>query len=101
MVMLNERDMYADAKIYRILDKIPNTNMREAVQYYLLEGIPMGGFMKALFSNNLVDAYNRADSWNSAVMHLWADWLYNHCPREAWGSEDKMKAYMAKVKVQK
>ena len=29
-------------------------------------------------------------------MHRWADWLYNYCPSDAWGSEEKVTMWIEK-----
>ena len=67
--------------------------MFESVYDYVTEGQRFGGFLTALFSNDLVEAFGRADDFNAASMHDWAKLLYNDVPRECWGSYEKIQAW--------
>jgi len=60
---------------------------------YIFNGTPMGHFGRAVLSNQLVEAFNRADADNTARMRDTAAWLYNYCPTEARGSEEKVAAW--------
>lgn len=79
--------------INSILDAVPNQRMRDSVEQYLLYGIPPGGFMTAVLSNDLKEAAGRADSTNRELLLDWAGWLYNSCPGPAQGSEAKVRAW--------
>lgn len=61
----------------------------ESVERHVLYGYngQMGGFLTALFSNNLVDTFGKADSYNSAHLREWVQWLYNRVPARAWGKD--------------
>ncbi len=67
-------------------------HMRDGVKRYLERGIPLGGFGQAIFANNLVEAYGRADETNQACMRSWAEFLCNYAPiiggHRSWGSAD-------------
>ena len=39
-------------------------HMHEGVRAYVLQGVEPGGFLYAVFSNNLVDSFARADNTN-------------------------------------
>lgn len=69
-------------------------HMRDGAQRYVEDHIEPGGFMTAVLENNLTEAYNRADSTNLACMKDWVMWLYWDCPRNAWGSPAKVKAWL-------
>ena len=52
-------------------DKVPVSSMRDSVRMYIEEGIMSGHFLTALFSNDLVGAYSRADKANEEAMKEW------------------------------
>lgn len=67
-------------------ERLPH-HMREGARAYVERGVWPGDFLRAVLSDSLTEAYERADSINTDAMELWALWLHNECPREAWGSE--------------
>lgn len=69
-------------------------SMRGAIVEYLLYGQYMGSFLGAVFSNDLVGAIGNADMYNRAALHRYAQFLYSYAPRDAWGSRDKVTAWM-------
>ena len=70
-------------------------HMRDGVTRYIEQGIPGGSFLTAVMENNLVQAYNRADESNTEAMHGWAAFLYGYLPTNAWGSPEKVAAWIA------
>jgi hypothetical protein len=69
-------------------------HMRDGAKRYIENRIAPGGFMTAVLENNLVEAASRADSTNINCLKEWAMWLYNECPREAWGSPHKVAMWL-------
>lgn len=69
------------------------SHMREPAVDYVLRGRPIGGFLTALFSNDLVWAVSSADAENQASIQLWAAFLVAVVPSNAWGSAEKVKAW--------
>lgn len=65
--------------------------MFEPVKRYVMNGIPMGHFGTAVFENDLLGAFERADSENSRNMRGWAQFVYTHCPSACHGSQTKVK----------
>ena len=63
---------------------------RESVRAYIEERHPIGGFLTAVFSNDLVLAHGTADSTNLAALHDYCNFLYNEAPSSCWGSKDKV-----------
>ncbi|KKK42946.1 hypothetical protein LCGC14_3169250, partial [marine sediment metagenome] len=61
-------------------------HMQGAAKRYVEQGIPPGGFLTAVLSNNLVDAFGRADSTNAACLKDYINWLYWDIPSSCWGS---------------
>jgi hypothetical protein len=69
-------------------------HMQHGAREYVEHGIPQGDFLMAVLENDLVEAFARADMTNRFCMHKWAEWLYNQCPRMAWGSKAKVDAWI-------
>lgn len=68
-------------------------HMEEAARLYIERGMLPGGFLTAVFENNLVEAYGRADSMNQEAMQTWVMFLYNEAPQVCWGSSAKVKKW--------
>ena len=71
----------------------------EAMQHgfgtWVFFGQNIGGhFMNAIIENDLVEAYSRADEMNTAIMAVYARWLYNDAPGGSWRKEN-LKAWAA------
>lgn len=62
--------------------------MHQGVADYILFGFPMGGFATAVFSNDLKDAFGRADEVNTAAMRDWVMFVYNEAPAKCQGSRE-------------
>jgi hypothetical protein len=68
--------------------------MRQAMQAYVEHGQPPGDFLRAVLSNNLSEAFGRADNENTAIMREYVVWLCNDVPYSAWGSYEIVKAWV-------
>lgn len=71
-------------------------HMRAGARDYVERRHPnVGGFLRAVLENDLVEAFGRADEINAAAMRDWAAWLFNEAPANCWGSPDKVRAWLA------
>ena len=70
--------------------------MVNSIKRYLRQGIKPGGFLYAVLTNDFVNAVYRADKTNLANLPAYAYWLQTMCPREAWGSVEKVEAWIKK-----
>ena len=74
-------------------------HMKQAARMWVERAEPhprmLGSFMRAVLTNNLVDAFAHADRENREAMYEWAKWLYNDIPSPAWGSSEKLDAWYA------
>ena len=61
-------------------------DMVDALERYVRDGVPLGDFLSSVVANNLCEACGRADEDNLRNMPAFAAWIYNECPRDAWGS---------------
>lgn len=75
------------------------SRMIEGCIRYILFGILPGDFLTAVFSNNLVMSFGRADDENAIRIRAYADLLYNHSPVECWGSLEKMKSWYSDRRI--
>lgn len=76
-------------------DMVPE-RMRESIRAYVEERRPIGGFLTALLSNNLMNATLRADDENRAALADWVGFLYEYAPANCWGSPEIVAAWLAK-----
>jgi len=80
-------------------ESCPHSNippyMIDALQRYVEQRIPPGGFLTAVLENKLVDAFHRADENNLKVMQEWAAHLYWCLPSTCWGSSEKVRQWLA------
>ena len=70
--------------------------MFDAVLNYFNYHIKPGDFLTALLKNDLMEACVRADPENLEALPAWAALLYNEAPVRAYGSPEKVKAWLAK-----
>ena len=69
-------------------------HMWGAVERYFIFGFQPGSFLTAVLSNDLREAFARADDENAALMHSWVKFLYNYAPSGSWGSPEKFSAWL-------
>lgn len=63
------------------------------VRRYIEHGIVPGHFLSAVFRNELVEAFNRADHYNAKLMQNYVTFLYNYCPSDCWGGKTEFDAW--------
>lgn len=68
-------------------------HMQSGARRYIELGVAPGDFLTAVLSNDLKEAFGRADPANQAAMSEWVSWLYNECPMSANGSLETVKAW--------
>lgn len=54
---------------------------------FITRGVPTGSFLRAVLTNNLREACNRADDDNKKALYNIVFFLYNYAPMGCWGSE--------------
>lgn len=65
-----------------------------SITNYVHDGVPPGGFVRAVLEDKLVESYNRADETSLAAIPALAHHLYNNVPSQAWGSKEKVDAWI-------
>ena len=71
---------------------------RDGIIAYIETGRPLGGFLNAVFCNDLMAAYGRADSENQAAMQTIVTWIYNFAPSDCHGSPERVNYYSGRFK---
>jgi hypothetical protein len=80
--------------------KIPVPYMVEGMRYYMERAPVMhGDFLIALLSNDLMEAFGRADDTNRAAMFEWCRWLYNEAPLGSYGSKEAVRQWLEAEKA--
>lgn len=69
-------------------------HVRGAMQRYVENRIPPGGFLTAVLENNLFEALMRADSINRERLFDIVSFLYNEVPSGCWGSPKAVKTWL-------
>jgi len=60
----------------------------EALDLWYFQGLFLGDFLTAVVSNDLMEAYGRADSTNFKFMYLYPTYLHNEMPAD-WREKAK------------
>jgi hypothetical protein len=72
-------------------------HMMEGLDRYIKYGIEPGSFLlSVLKAQSLIDVMGNADDENLHNLPAYGAYLYNKMPSAAWGSEEKVYAWMAK-----
>jgi hypothetical protein len=66
---------------------------RDTLINYIENGLPTGSFVQAVLSNDLTEAFGRADHINSQHVGTIVSWLYNFAPSTCWGSDEKVREW--------
>lgn len=78
-------------------DQIPAHTM-DALNRYVNDGLPPGGFLTAVLENDLRGAVQRADDTNLPVIPIIVGYLYNRVPSHCWGGPGTVEEYCEKVR---
>jgi hypothetical protein len=74
-----------------------NDLLDQGIENYLIHGIPPGGFLTAVLSNNLFLAANCADHWNRPKLAGIAKSVYHHMPAKSCGSSELVRDWINDV----
>jgi len=67
-----------------------NDAVKRGIMNYVNDGVPMGHFLTAVFSNNLFEAFSRADEQSTAGLGHLVKFIYNECPAGCHGSSERV-----------
>jgi hypothetical protein len=68
---------------------------RDSIDRYVQHGIPTGGCLRAVLSNDLMQAFSRADVETAKAMASIVSYIHNRVPGMAHGSEARVDAWIA------
>jgi hypothetical protein len=80
-------------------DQVVPEHTMAALRRYELLHIRTGDFLYAVLTNNLKEAFQRADDSNIENMYAIVNYCYNELPSVCWGSPEKVGAWLAKEEV--
>jgi len=64
----------------------PPIDAIESLERYAKQGVPPGGFLRAVLANDLMEAVGRADIYNIHALPAICSYIYNGIPLDSWGS---------------
>jgi len=70
---------------------------RDGLRRWVFEGVPPGGFLTAMLTNDLQGAVGKADLENIKAIPQIAMFLYNRTPAQCFGTREKMDAWPAEL----
>ena len=70
-------------------------DIKDAIDRYANERCPVGDFLFAVLSNNLMASFGRADEDNRRDLFEICDYVYNHIPAACHGSRKTVKEWLA------
>lgn len=83
------------------LDDVPETlaatlppRIRKAIDQFVWHGIPTGGFLRAVLSNDLMGAISQADPNSLSSIGLICQYVYNAVPSVCHGSREAVKSHI-------
>lgn len=62
---------------------------RYSIENYIKHHTPQGSFLQAVFTNDLFEAFIRADEYNRAALYDIVCFIYEFAPLECYGSPEK------------
>ena len=71
--------------------------MHEPLRRYVINHLPVGSFLTAVLSNDLLQAVNSADKQNSKALVNWVRLVYNYLPSKCSGSPQAVNEWLQKV----
>lgn len=69
-------------------------HMQGGMRRYVENRIPPGSFLLAVLSNDLMRALSHADHINIHRLPDYGKWLYNHAPRQCYGSAENVAEWL-------
>lgn len=67
-----------------------DANNAGALANWIVHGIPGGGFLHAVLTNDLTEAFSRADMTSRASLFNIVQFLYNAAPRDCWQTTENV-----------
>lgn len=75
-------------------------HMQGAMERWIEHGMLPGGFLTAVLTNDLFDAFGKADMVNRNRIHDYIVYLYNYAPAVCYGNPEKVRAWFDRQGLQ-
>jgi hypothetical protein len=82
-------EMYDHSKYPKVREDI-----LDSLDRYAQDGVPTGGFLEAVLSNNLMESFTRADFDNQRTMFAICGYIYNELPASCHGSPKRVEDWL-------
>ena len=69
-------------------------DIKAAIDRYVQQRTPVGGFLTAVLENNLTEAFARADDYNRETLFDIVSYCWNDIPAVCWGSPVKVRKWL-------
>lgn len=92
----HRESLAASLRVFRCLGVAVPEHTHRGLVRYIVDHAPVGDFLTAVLSNDLREAVYRADDKNVPALPAFVGFLYNHAPRDCWGSPGAVKRWLAK-----
>lgn len=87
----HSRNRFLDSMVHWRIDK----DYADPIYNYLVFGWEPGSFFTSVFANDFLNAMHRSHPANTIpALKYVAGWIHNACPTEAYGSYDKVRAWL-------
>ncbi len=77
----------------------PNQSLVAGIKRYVENRIEPGHFLTALFSNDLMRTFARADETNEPLIRQWVQWVHNEMPGNMAGSKEIVSAHLQRRRL--
>jgi len=67
---------------------IGNSYLEDSIKYYIEHGTDPGGFLTAVFNNNLFGAIQKADHFNKQEISTIVLWVFDNLPKISYGNQE-------------
>ena len=68
--------------------------IRRAIDLYASDGVPTGGFLRAVLEHDLFEAFGAADEENARDMHEIVRYIHWEVPSNCHGSREHVRAWI-------
>ena len=69
-------------------------HMMENIKMYVAKKWKLGGFLEAVFSNDLFKACGAADHINLPLIPVYVNYIWNKCPTDCHGNREKVENWL-------
>lgn len=87
---LEEKIKLANLEDYSMIPR----HLMDQINEYVKHGVPLCGFLNAIFSNDLMDSIAQADNENLFLIPLYCKYVFNKVPYNCHGSPEIVEGWI-------